>query len=82
MSQVTVYVSKYALSRGIIEVTGSVSGGYLYSDEEGIWVNFKIGRDAYETEVEAKAAAEEMRLKKIKSLRKQVATLEKLQFLP
>jgi hypothetical protein len=75
-------VSKYALSRGIIEVTGSVSGGYLYSDAEEIWVTFKIGRDAYETEAEAKAAAEEMRLKKIKALRKQAATLEKLQFLP
>lgn len=76
----TYYLSKYALSDGIKVVEADdVSDGYVRPDGY-YWISFKLGRDIHETEAAAKAAAESMRLKKIASLKKQIAKLEAMKF--
>jgi hypothetical protein len=76
------YITKYALSKGILYEECAVSslGEYLRLVNDQ-WMNiFKIGRDAFETYEEAHRKAVFMRDKKIKSLKKQLTRLEKLRF--
>lgn len=76
-----VWVSKYALSDGISErdvVGGVTEAGYVYL--KGLWLGFKLGRDAHASITEAQAAAEKMRLKKIASLEMQIKKLQALKF--
>lgn len=82
------FLSKYALSGQIIEVTldgGSavgralVNGALIYTQEHG-WNSFKLGRDIHLTREEAVAAAEAARDKKLKSLQKQMDALRKKVF--
>lgn len=78
-----IWISKYALSGGITEhecdppKDGSY---YVYPRGETEYVSFKLGRDAHATPEEAAQAAEAARVKKIASMRKQIAKLEKLTF--
>jgi hypothetical protein len=73
------WISKYALSRGYCELlTGKVN-----SSEDYLWIDYvglRIGIDAHETEQEANAAADAARVRKIASLRKQLARLEAMTF--
>lgn len=80
------YITKYALTKGILEVEGEVEGkgeviggyntpmfsakkmGYFYGGEYHLNIN------------DAKAKAESMRIKKVDSLRKQIARLESMSF--
>lgn len=78
MTTTTMWLSRYALSDGIREFTPSTSGseGYVY---EG-WTIHKVGVDCHATKEAAIADAERRRVKKIASLRKQIAKLEALKF--
>lgn len=77
----TYYLSKYALTDGIKKVEVDVSpcvDGFVYI--KGHWRVYKLGGDIHKTEAEALAAAEAMRVKKIASLKKQIAKLEAVTF--
>jgi hypothetical protein len=79
----TYYLTKYALTEGIKEVTArnyGDDGTYVYPEGYTSWFSFKLGRDVFESRADAVKAAEAMRIKKIASLRKQIAKLEKLSF--
>ncbi|MBU0917897.1 MAG: hypothetical protein KKD97_16250 [Gammaproteobacteria bacterium] len=77
----SLWISKYALTYGIkaADWDGKVSD-YGYVFPSGYCSGFKLGRDAHETEAEAKQAAEKKRLAKIASLKKQIAKLEAMSF--
>ncbi len=77
-----VWITKYALTKGIQQETakegnltesGSLSYGVYGWAPEGDW---------HRTESSALAKAEQMRLAKIASLKKQIAKLDKLRFEP
>lgn len=77
-----VYITKYALSKGIFELEVEQSKnfpdmvcGFIYDDHyhgEGI--------EWHRTMEAAITRAEEMRLKKIRSLKKQIEKLERMKF--
>lgn len=76
------YVTKYALSSGVVEMDLNVTFGtssveYLRG---GNWASFVRGRDAFENRDDAVKAANAARVKKIASLQKQIKKLEKLTF--
>ena len=78
--KITAWVTKYALTLGIKKVDGiiphAISSGMLcYGDRETAH-----GNDWHRTEDEAIAKAEQMRVKKIAALEKQIAKLKKLSF--
>lgn len=82
----TYWITKYCLSGKITSIEAepeSYGSGQseLWVRTSGYsWTSFKVGRDAFDNEADAKADAEARRQKKIASLRKQIAKLEKLQF--
>ena len=76
--KITAWVTKYALTLGIKKVDGRInhtisSGMFCYGDG-----GTAHGNDWHRTEAEAVARAEQMRLKKIAGLEKQIAKLKKL----
>ena len=79
---IKVWISKYALSEGVFELcaeTTSVEG--MISDPINRCRMFHDeGKDWHRTREGAIAKAEQMRLAKIASLKKQIAKLEKLKF--
>jgi hypothetical protein len=82
-----VYLSKYALSLGIVECEVTYkSGGRDYvqlkkiSDGQGFHDYYKIGRDVFDSRELAVEAANKIKDKKIASLHKQLANLEKIKF--
>lgn len=77
-----VYITKYALSTGIEKVNTDLyrsSIGNRYYIRAGYNCYF-IGVDAFTIESQAIEKAEEMRIKKIASLKKKIEKLEKLNF--
>jgi hypothetical protein len=76
------YITKHALSKGILyeECETSTIGEYVRVADDQWRHIFKIGRDAFENFDDAHKRAVEMRDKRIKSLKKQLASLEKLRF--
>lgn len=75
----SLWISKYALTDGVkaADWDGRVSaGGYVEPAGHSAWAMFKLGKDAHETEADARKEAEAMRLAKIASLKKQLAKLE------
>lgn len=81
MTTRTYYLSKYALSGGIKELEGEVLefNGRQFV-EYGRFNSYALGTEIHETRAEAVMAAEAMRVKKIASLRKQIAKLEAMKF--
>jgi len=78
--KITAWVTKYALTLGIKKVDGRInhkisSGMLCYSDRETAH-----GNDWHRTEADAVARAEQMRLKKIASLEKQIYKMKNLYF--
>lgn len=79
-----VFITKYALSGGITEFDADIR----YPDyapygifNSGQWGQLlRLGSDAFLTRDEAVADAEKRRVKKIASLQKQIAKLEKVTF--
>ena len=84
-----VFITKYALTRGIIEKKTEIKI-YKSPIEEPIecayveewpgYPSYMIGKEAFYTLEEALKEAEEMRKKKIASLRKQIEKLGKIKF--
>lgn len=76
-----VWISKYALSSGITKHEAKIERGYAYPGAPFMsYASFKLGTEAHDTVEGAIAAAEAMRIKKIASLKKQIAKLEKMSF--
>lgn len=76
-----VWISKYALSGGIKEAEVRQSASNLrYVYPIGSHGSLLLWRSAHETRESAIKAAEQMRLKKIASLKKQIAKLEAMKF--
>jgi len=79
---ITAYVTRYALTRGIFQVNGYVNHGisaHMFCYEGGETAH---GKDWHRTLDAAIKRANEMRDAKLKSMAKQVAQLEALQFTP
>lgn len=80
----TYYLTKYALSDGVRSVNGCLShkGGCMVGHIEGypMWTSFELGKDIFVTLPEAIADADARRVRKIASLKKQIAKLENLTF--
>lgn len=74
-----VYITKYALSRGIIETDAVECESFPDMIETKDFGYFQ-GSDWHRTMEAAVAMAEEMRLKKIESLKKQIEKLEGMKF--
>lgn len=79
-----VYITKYALTSGIKDMETEIKKSNFADTPDYVrdasWTSFYIGRDAFLDKSEALKKAEEMRKKKIASLRKQIVKLEKLSF--
>lgn len=76
-----IYLSKYALTKGITELDAVIKGDSAYPGRPFMsFVSFALGKDAHHTREEAVAAAENMRKQKISALKKQIAKLEKMSF--
>ena len=78
-----VWITKYALKDGITKENAEQNDWlkeYGAVSVERFCHAFILGRDAFEDRNSAIAKAEEMRMKKIASLKKQIAKLEALKF--
>lgn len=76
------FITKYALTQGILEVEGELDtkGEYLHWKEDGSWLRqFTHRRHFCATLMEALAVAETMRVKKVSSLEKACARLRSLE---
>lgn len=77
--KITAYITKYALTIGILEVEGVVR--HSISPKMFAWNNQTAhGKDWHRTRELAVARAEEMRKKKIASLKQRIEQLENLAF--
>lgn len=78
-----VFITKYALTVGIKEIETDIIRGRFGNREYVIddsYSYFRIGENAFTDKSEALKKAEEMKIRKIASLRKQIEKLEKLSF--
>lgn len=75
-----VYITKYALTKGILEREGEEQPGGYARAKVGIFTNFFNSREWYSTKQGAVKDAAQRRDRKIASLQKQIAKLEKLKF--
>lgn len=76
-----IFATKYALTAGIQEVEGEISSNGLFC-ENGLYGRFfhGEGRDWHRTREAAVRRANQMRIAKIASLKKQLAKLESQAF--
>ncbi|HAO26757.1 MAG TPA: hypothetical protein DCQ68_01865 [Chryseobacterium indologenes] len=79
----TVYVTKFALTKGIIESEGEIVEGNskMLRTTIDLYQAFVFKPDWYENKNEAINRAEEMRNKKIASLENQIKKLKKIKFI-
>ena len=79
-----VFITRYALTSGIKEVETEIHKStfkdYPNCVRDSTFSFYYIGKDAFLDKSEALNKAEDMRKKKIASLRKQIEKLEKLSF--
>ena len=75
---ITVWCTKHALTKGVEYLSGYIVNNSFYCKE---YFGFHgEGEDWHRTKEQAIARAEQMRLNKIKALKKQIEKLEKLSF--
>lgn len=78
------YLTKYALTKGIIEVKEEEEVGTRFDGKtvklKGYFDFFYLGKDLFNSHDEAKKVAEQMCVKKIESVKKQLKKLEKMTF--
>lgn len=76
-----IYITKYALTAGIKTAIAHDCGDNLVfiHGDYGFIASFYIDREAFTDLDEAKKRAEEMRVKKIESLKKQIEKLSKME---
>ena len=76
-----VWITKYALTQGIFKLhVTDIGDGMVRSADNAFEMYHEEGRDWHRTKESAIARAEEMRLKKITSLEKQIDKIKKLDF--
>lgn len=80
-----VWITKYALTQGILEVEGIVCGPKsqmvkIFRDGRHMELFHTEWKEWHRTEEGAKLKAEEMAVKKIESLNKQILKIQKLTF--
>ena len=79
-----VWITKYALTQGIFEIEAEECGmgfpGMIQTKEEYPSYYHKEGKDWHRSKESAIKRAEEMRQKKISSLKKKLEKLEKMKF--
>lgn len=78
--QVKIYVSKYALSTGIFEVMAKIEDGMATCRRDGRFIECFHGKSWHYTKEHAIAEAEEMRIRKLKSLEEQAKKISALKF--
>ncbi|MBL3522844.1 hypothetical protein IM876_09225 [Serratia plymuthica] len=73
----TVYITKYALTKGIIKVEGEIAkSGNIFYGKGG----YQHSSDFRMTLEEAIEKAEDMRRRKLESMKKKIALLESIDF--
>jgi len=77
---ITAYITKYALTRGIVAITSRLRVGSDLITTNEKYPQYLHKGNWFSTEEEAKVDAENRRKKKIASLKKQIEKLEKLKF--
>lgn len=78
-----VFITNYALTKGIIEKEAEIHSyrdGSKYAYVRGEFIGYRMTKEAFYNHEDAVRKAEEMKQKKIASLKKQIAKLEKLSF--
>lgn len=77
MGKVKVFLTKYALTKGIIEVEGEItnSGSLIYGSH-----SYAHSSEFYTAKEYAIPKAEDMRRRKLASLKKKIALLESMDF--
>lgn len=81
MSDKTIYVTKYALTKGPVEVEAEVrDDGKSAYWRDNYHAGSAYGREFYTTKEAAIADCERRRKEKLASLKKQIAKLERLEF--
>lgn len=86
-SQFLAWVTKFALTKGVIKVHAELCSDisetmieFSFQDGKYSIAEFAHGKDWHRTPEAALNRAKEMRLNKIKSLKEQIAKLEKMTF--
>lgn len=74
------WISKYALKKGVYEVEVKEAGDECIVAMDRGYLTFFHKGEYHENEAAARSAAQEMRTKKIASLRKQIERLERIKF--
>lgn len=79
----TIWISKYALTQGVFSIEAEIKGALATVRKEGDLTLFYhgLGRDWHLTKDTALWRAEDMRKRKIDSLRKQITKLKRIIFL-
>jgi len=81
-----VYITKYALTQGILEREGVINEENKHvrvESDRSTWGSFDLyylGVNAFTSKEEAIAKAEQLRLKEIENLKKRIKKLETLSF--
>jgi hypothetical protein len=78
--RITIWVTKYALTKGIYSVSAEIKGGMAVSGDRYPACFHGDGREWHRTESGAHRRADRMRTDKIAALRKQIAKLEAMKF--
>lgn len=73
-----IWITKFALTRGIVNVHAVTYGKLATYYDHG--VRYRVYGDWYESEQEAKEAAESMLVKKVLKLKAKIEHLEALEF--
>ena len=74
------WITRYALSAGVKLVHARVSGNMIIFQTDGGHTDFAHDNDWHRTPESALRRAEEMRSKKIESLKKSIARIEAIEF--
>ena len=77
---IKVWITKYALTDGIMEKKVEECGDGMCNTVEDEYTAYYHGRDWHRTRESAVKRAEEMRVAKIKSMEKRIAKLKNLKF--
>lgn len=77
-----IWISKYALTSGIVAIEAIETDRDMVTWKQGGYTQYAhgIGKEFHKTEADAVSRANEMRVKKIASLKKSIAKMEQLKF--
>ncbi len=79
--KVKIWITKYALTSGIFETCAVITGDNMASyKRDGRYTEFAHGKQFHLSNESAIAEAEEMRIKKLKSLEKQIKKVSAIKF--